>query len=112
MWGLVTYRADFGSGQERTFQDGFAILSTIVPEGGTPPACGLVLEHAAKMGDPFASPLPVNGAPIFAWWPGEAGPRVVALHSGAFIRPPVHREMAGSGDPLVWLIEQALAEYP
>jgi hypothetical protein len=116
-WSMVCYNRDFGDGHVRVYQSGFSVVRTIVPPGTTPPGSGLVLEHGAQLSYPVQPSVREQAGPIFAWWDGEPWPRVVALQTSAKeLLPPTHpatfRQLAASGEPLVWLIQQALADFP
>ena len=66
-WSHIGYPADLNSGQRPTFQGGFVM-------DGTDADAQEILHHA----DVFPGQ---SGGPMFGWWSGDVGPRVVAVQS-------------------------------
>lgn len=66
-WSHIGYPADLNSGQRPTFQGGFVM-------DGTDADAQEILHRA----DVFPGQ---SGGPMFGWWSGDVGPRVVAVQS-------------------------------
>jgi hypothetical protein len=109
LWGMVAYNKDFGEGHEPVYQDGIRVLEHRMPAGTDPPGQALILENSARLTRPEQL-FPEPGGPLFGWWPQEAWPRVIGVHSSA--RDRNRPALAAGGLPLSWLIEQARAEFP
>jgi V8-like Glu-specific endopeptidase len=67
VWSHIGYPADLNSGLRPTWQGGFRV-------DGTDAAAQSVLHQA----DVFPGQ---SGGPVFAFWPGEVGPRAIAVQS-------------------------------
>ncbi|MBC7895504.1 MAG: hypothetical protein H7066_08825 [Cytophagaceae bacterium] len=66
-WSHIGYPSDLNSGQRPTFQGGFTV-------DGTDADAQEILHRA----DVFPGQ---SGGPVFGWWAGDVGPRVVAVQS-------------------------------
>lgn len=105
IWAMSAYNAHFSSGQEPVFQDKLVLGPSSFPPGTLPPGQAMMIPNTAKEGI-----FQQLGAPIFAWLPGEVGPRAVAVYS--YFDDPIKPALAGGGWPLVRLIQQARADFP
>jgi V8-like Glu-specific endopeptidase len=97
LWNHVGYPFDVAAGKRPTFQSAVALDGS-----DSEPDTNEVINHR---GDVFGGQ---SGGPFFAWWSGEAFPRVTAVQSWENSST----NGASGGGWITTLIDQAKAEFP